>query len=91
MSKKIRTATIASTSSDFTHTRIPLFDLYTPGNDKSSECSEVCIIQDLILSDQYLTLNSKEKVPIFDFSDLNSSSEMGPFQMDIQILEYSPF
>ena len=35
LSKKIRTATIASTSSVFTHTCIPLFDLYTPGNDKS--------------------------------------------------------
>ena len=35
LSKKIRTATIASTSSVFTHTRIPLFDLYTTGNDKS--------------------------------------------------------
>ena len=35
LSKKIRTATIASTSSVFTHTRIPLFNLYTPGNDKS--------------------------------------------------------
>ena len=35
LSKKIRTATIASTSSIFTHTRIPLFDLYTTGNDKS--------------------------------------------------------
>ena len=35
LSEKIRTATIASTSSVFTHTHIPLFDLYTPGNDKS--------------------------------------------------------
>ena len=35
LSKKIRTATSASSSSVFTHTRIPLFDLYTPGNDKS--------------------------------------------------------
>ena len=35
LSKKIRTATIASTSSVFTDTCIPLFDLYTPGNDKS--------------------------------------------------------
>ena len=35
LSKKIRTATIARTSSVFTHTRIPLFDLYTTGNDKS--------------------------------------------------------
>ena len=35
LSKKIRTATSASTSSVFTHTHIPLFDLYTPGNDKS--------------------------------------------------------
>ena len=35
LSKKIRTVTIASTSSVFTHTRIPLFDLYTTGNDKS--------------------------------------------------------
>ena len=47
LSKKIRTATIASTSSVFTHTRIPLFNLYTPGNDKKLvsglECSEVCI------------------------------------------------
>ena len=35
LSKKIRTGTSASTSSVFTHTRIPLFDLYTTGNDKS--------------------------------------------------------
>ena len=35
LSKKIRTATTASTSSVFTHTHIPVFDLYTPGNDKS--------------------------------------------------------
>ena len=35
LGKMIRTATIASTSSVFTHTRIPLFDLYTTGNDKS--------------------------------------------------------
>ena len=35
LSKKIRTATIASTSSFFTYTRIPLFDLYTTGYDKS--------------------------------------------------------
>ena len=35
LNKKIRTATSASTSSVFTHTRIPVFDLYTPGNDKS--------------------------------------------------------
>ena len=35
LSKKIRTATMASTSSVFTHTRISLFDLYTPANDKS--------------------------------------------------------
>ena len=35
LSKKIRTETSASTSSVFTHTRIPLFDLYTTGNDKS--------------------------------------------------------
>ena len=35
LSKKIRTATSANTSSVFTHTCIPLFDLYTPGNDKS--------------------------------------------------------
>ena len=35
LSKKIRTATIASKSSVFTHTRIPLFDLYTTGNDRS--------------------------------------------------------
>ena len=33
--KKIRIGTTASTSSVFTHTRIPLFDLYTPANDKS--------------------------------------------------------
>ena len=33
--KKIRTGTTASTSSIFTHTRIPLFDLYTPANDNS--------------------------------------------------------
>ena len=39
LSKKIRTATIASTSSVLTHTCIPLFDLYTPGNDKS--CCQV--------------------------------------------------
>ena len=32
---KIRTGTSASTSSVFTHTRIPLFDLYTTANDKS--------------------------------------------------------
>ena len=30
LSKKIRTATSASTSSVFTHTCISLFDLYTP-------------------------------------------------------------
>ena len=35
LSKKIRTETSASTSSVFTHTRIPLLDLYTSGNDKS--------------------------------------------------------
>ena len=35
LSKKIRTGTSASTSSVFTHTRIPLFDLYTTANDKS--------------------------------------------------------
>ena len=35
LSKKIRTATIASTSSFFTHTLIPLFDLYTTAYDKS--------------------------------------------------------
>ena len=35
LSKKIRTGTSASTSSIFTHTHIPLFDLYTTGNDKS--------------------------------------------------------
>ena len=35
LSKKIRTATSASTSSVFTHTRIPVFDLYTTGNHKS--------------------------------------------------------
>ena len=33
--KKIRTGTSASTSSIFTHTHIPLFDLYTTANDKS--------------------------------------------------------
>ena len=33
--KKIRTGTSASMSSIFTHTRIPLFDLYTTANDKS--------------------------------------------------------
>ena len=35
LSKKIRTGTTASTSSVFTLTRIPLFDLYTTANDKS--------------------------------------------------------
>ena len=35
LSKKIRTATSASTSSVFTHTCIPVFDVYTAGNDKS--------------------------------------------------------
>ena len=35
LSKKIRAGTSANTSSVFTHTRIPLFDLYTTGNDKS--------------------------------------------------------
>ena len=35
LSKKIRTGTSASTSSIFTHTHIPLFDLYTTANDKS--------------------------------------------------------
>ena len=34
-------------------------------------------------------LNSKEKVKIFDFSDLNFKFWSGPFQMHIQILEYS--
>ena len=33
--KKIRTGTTASASSVFTHTCIPLFDLYTTPNDKS--------------------------------------------------------
>ena len=33
--KKIRTGTTVSASSIFTHTRIPLFDLYTTANDKS--------------------------------------------------------
>ena len=33
--KKIRTGTTVSASSVFTHTRIPLFDLYTTANDKS--------------------------------------------------------
>ena len=33
--KKIRTGTTASASSIFTHTRIPLFDLYTTANDKT--------------------------------------------------------
>ena len=33
--KKIRTGTTVSTSSVFTHTRIPLFNLYTTANDKS--------------------------------------------------------
>ena len=32
---KIRTGTIVSASSVFTHTCIPLFDLYTTANDKS--------------------------------------------------------
>ena len=32
--KKIRTGTTVSASSFFTHTRIPLFDLYTTGNAK---------------------------------------------------------
>ena len=35
LSKKIRTGTSASTSFVFTHTHIPLFDLYTTANDKS--------------------------------------------------------
>ena len=35
LSKMIRTGTSASTSSVFTHTHIPLFDLYTTANDKS--------------------------------------------------------
>ena len=35
LSEQIRTGTSASTSSVFTHTHIPLFDLYTTGNDKS--------------------------------------------------------
>ena len=33
--KKIRTGTTVSASSVFTHTCIPLFDLYTTANDKS--------------------------------------------------------
>ena len=33
--KKIRTGTTASASSVFTHTCIPLFDLYPTANDKS--------------------------------------------------------
>ena len=33
--KKIRTGTTVSASSVFTHTCIPLFDLYTTVNDKS--------------------------------------------------------
>ena len=33
--KKTGTATTVSASSFFTHTRIPLFDLYTTANDKS--------------------------------------------------------
>ena len=33
--KKIRTGTTLSASSVFTHTHIPLFDLYTTANDKS--------------------------------------------------------
>ena len=33
--KKIRTGTTVSASSFFTHTRIPLFDLYTTANAKS--------------------------------------------------------
>ena len=32
---KIRTGTTVSASSIFTHTHIPLFDLYTTANDKS--------------------------------------------------------
>ena len=65
MSKKIRTATSASTSSVSTHTRIPLFDLYTPGNDKSWcqvwNALNSVYIQDLILSDQYLTIKFQRK------------------------------
>ena len=65
LSKKIRTATIASTSSVFTHTRIPLFDLYTTGNEKSwcqvQNALKSVYFQDLILSDQYLTIKFQRK------------------------------
>ena len=63
--KKIRTGTTLSASSFFTHTHLPLFDLYTTANDKSW-----CEVQNALKAE------FKEKVHIFDFSDFNSSSEM---------------
>ena len=89
------TGTTVSASSVFTHTRIPLFDLYTTANDKSwcqvRNALKSVIIQDLILSDQYLTIKFQRKSSDFWFFRPQFKFWNGPFQMDIQIIEYSPF